>query len=106
MIRQYGAQRFRMENGRPVGTVPVGTIADISNSPMTAYRRWANYKPRPRRVIVLAWKPRIVSAWRRGSDGRYIDSYVARGGHIAVCRDLQSGRMIEVSDVHLNQEGN
>ncbi len=106
MLRQYGPQRFTMETfaGRtiPVGTIPVGTIARIGVAPGSM---------RTRKVLVLAWLPREYAAARRAhAPGRpwwkstYVNTFMARGGHLALCRDLSNGRMIRVADCYLRDQ--
>ncbi len=85
MFRQYGpGNRFRYEvhAGRsiPVGTVAAGEVLQ------TAYGK----------VLVLGWKPREISA-ARGRESRFM----ARLGHLALVRDLATGKPRELSDVHL-----
>jgi hypothetical protein len=106
MLRQYGPQHFTMQTlaGRliPIGTVPVGRIVRIGISPHTM---------RTRPVLVLAWLPREHTATRRvpvrgGYPGQctYENTFFARGGHLAMCRDLSTGKIIRVSDAFLHDE--
>jgi hypothetical protein len=85
LFRQYGpGNRFRYEihAGRsiPVGTVAAGEVLH------TVYGK----------VLVLGWKPREISA-ARGRESRFM----ARLGHLALVRDLATGKQRELSDVHL-----
>ncbi|GAC1496195.1 MAG: hypothetical protein NVS1B2_16120 [Vulcanimicrobiaceae bacterium] len=104
MIRQYGPQRHRYEvlagRSRPVGTIPVGTVARIG-----IYGTMRSYP-----VLVLAWLPREISAaraghWTFGRTGHQFHApesrYVARMGHLALCRDLRTGKTQLVSDAFL-----
>lgn len=75
MLRQYSPQRFRYQEigGRllHVGTVPIGTV----------FRSSPDYKPgKDRKLIVEAWFPREIGASRK-VNGRYVNGYVANGGH-------------------------
>ena len=87
MLRQYGPQRYRNEvlgaRTMPVGCVPLGSEMRL---PITGER-----------AIVLAWKPRRIEAWRR-VDGFWLPCYLARGGHLAVCRVLRDGRLVTVAE--------
>ena len=91
MLRQYFPQRCRYERvggyDRPVGTVPVGTIFRIPDDLHGAGRRH----------IVEAWLPREIGAGRR-INGKYHDTFVARGGHLAIVRDLATGVRYKLSD--------
>jgi len=85
LFRQYGpGNRFRYEihAGRsiPVGTVAAGEVLH------TVYGK----------VLVLGWKPREISA-ARSRESRFM----ARLGHLALVRDLATGKQRELSDVHL-----
>jgi hypothetical protein len=92
MLNQYGSQRHRVINGRPVGTIPVGTIVYIQDARPF---RFPSFPVRREPWIVEAWRPRLVTGY--GGKLR-ADRYVARGGHIAIVRSLRSGRRIEVAD--------
>ncbi|WP_299821223.1 hypothetical protein [uncultured Jannaschia sp.] len=85
MLRQYNPQRqHRIEiDGRirTIGTVPVGTIVLIQG----------------RKVQVMAWLPRDDTAFERG---RFVTKRIA-GGHIALVRDLATGRTGQLSDAWL-----
>jgi len=87
MLRQYRAQRHRyIETPRgwlPVGTIPVDTICRPHNCRSN--------------VEVLAWLPRDYATYSRG---RFSSKRIA-GGHLALVRDLRSGRTFELSDVWL-----
>lgn len=93
MIHQYSPQRHRYERvgGRllAVGTIPVGTI--FSSAPVA---RWPY---RERKLIVDAWLPREIGAARR-IGAHYVNGYVARGGHLALCRCLATGRSQLLAD--------
>ena len=109
MMRQYGPGRHRLEmlagRLRPVGTVPIGTIARVGVSPHTM-------KTRP--VLVLAWLPREITAARGGhwTFGRLCgptwhppeSRYMARMGHLALCRDLRTGKTELISDHFLHDD--
>lgn len=85
MIRQYKAQRHRLEllGGvmRSVGTIPVGAILDVRGT----------------KVRVEAWIPRDHSVYHRG---HFTTKRIA-GGHLALVRTLHNGRQFELSDVWL-----
>lgn len=85
MMRQYRPQRFRMTRvgswDRPVGVVPVGTVAWLPEG----------------KVIVDAWLPREIAAWRR-VDGNWQPTFVASGMWRAQCRHLADGRRIVIVD--------
>jgi len=91
MLRQYAPPRFRYAEIRgrvlPVGTVPIGSI----------YRYQAPRAARPRTYMVMAWMPRAYS--RINQQARTADfSYLARGGHLALVRDLSNGRLALMAD--------
>jgi hypothetical protein len=96
MFRQYGPQRFRYETIRAgnrerrveVGTVPIGTI----------FRAPERLPCGGRTLIVEAWFPRSMGAGRRDHNGRWADSYWARGSFLALVRDLASGRRFQLAD--------
>ena len=100
MLRQYGPQRYRMEDlpddsRRPVGTIEVGKIFRLVVR-LTPYGR-----PVLRPYIVEAWLPRRISGYRVvGFDRprRYEDVYVARGGHLAGVRCLADGSRTTMAD--------
>ena len=85
MIRQYHAERHRrVEIGgriRVVGTVPVGTVAIVHG----------------RKVQVEAWLPGEYATVERG---RLVTRKIA-GGHMALVRDLATGRTGHLSDAWL-----
>jgi len=85
MLRQYHPPRFRYEVIRnrvlAVGVVPVGTVFRSTDE-------WG----RTRKLIVEAWLPREIAAWRQDRQGRWVSCYVANGGHLAQVRDLSNGR--------------
>ena len=85
MIRQYRPSRGRdvVLGGRirSVGTVPVGTIVRV----------------RGRKLLVDAWLPRDYVVLERG---QYVIKRIA-GGHLAVVRDLATGRSATLSDAWL-----
>ena len=87
MLRQYWPSRFRLERigGRrvPVGTIPVGT-------------RFGGGEHCPP-CIVEAWLPRKVGAGALGPEG-WEPRYMARGGHLAIIRRLDTGRRFRLSD--------
>ena len=111
MMRQYSPQRHQLEmlggRLRAVGTIPVGTIVRIGVSPR-------DMKTRP--VLVLAWLPREITAARAGgwSFGRARfcgptwhppeSRYMANFGHLALCRDLRTGKTELVSDCFLHDD--
>lgn len=88
MLRQYAPPRYRYETVRgrtvAVGTVPVGEIFHYAPS------RGAG----PRAYIVEAWLTRAYA--RADRTGRF--SYLARGGHLAVVRDLATERQAMLAD--------
>lgn len=91
MLRQYAPPRFRYAEiqGRqlPIGTVPIGSI----------YRYKAPRARRPRTYMVMAWMPRAHARIDRAA--RTADfSYLARGGHLALVRDLANGRLALMAD--------
>lgn len=91
MLRQYRPQRFRFATIRnrnlEIGTLPVGTIFTSTNQ-----------CGRTRKLIIEAWFPREIGAGRRDHLGRWANSYVAGGGHLALCRDLSNGQRLKMSD--------
>jgi len=93
MIRQYYPQRSKAErfHGRPVGTVPVGTIVYIQDArPMRPIERPIYRAP----WIVEAWKPREYHPCRRGAP----PTTYLRGGDLAIVRCLRTGRRATVAD--------
>ena len=91
MLRQYAPPRFRYAEIRgrhlPIGTVPIGSI----------YRYQAPRARRPRTYMVMAWMPRAYARIDRAA--RTADfSYLARGGHLALVRDLANGRVALMAD--------
>ena len=91
MLRQYAPPRFRYAEIRgrhlPIGTVPIGSI----------YRYQAPRARRPRTYMVMAWMPRAYARIDRAA--RTTDfSYLARGGHLALVRDLANGRLALMAD--------
>jgi len=88
MLRQYAPPRFRYEaiRGRTlaVGTVPIGEI----------FRHVPSRGARPRTYIVEAWVTRAYA--RADRTGRF--SHLARGGHLALVRDLATGRQAMLAD--------
>lgn len=90
MMRQYAPSPFRyqtiragnIERTMPVGTISVGTIFRCQS--MESRRKGE------RRMIVEAWLPREIGAARK-VNGRYVNGYVARGGHLAQVRCLDTG---------------
>jgi hypothetical protein len=91
MLRQYGPQRFRYAEIRgrhlPVGVIPVGSI----------YRYQAPRAARPRAYMVVAWLPRQY-ARADHRNGRAGFCYLARGGHLALVRELATGRVAMMAD--------
>ena len=85
MLRQYNPQRHRRVllggRTRAIGTVPIGTIALIQG----------------RKIQVMAWLPRDYTAVERG---RFVTKRIA-GGHLALVRDLATGRIGQLSDARL-----
>ena len=85
MLRQYNPQRHRRVllggRTRAIGTVPIGTIALIQG----------------RKIQVMAWLPRDYTAVERG---RFVTKRIA-GGHLALVRDLATGRTGQLSDAWL-----
>lgn len=85
MIRQYHPTRGRdvvlAGRIRSVGRVPVGTIVRV----------------RGRTLIVDAWLPRDYTIVERG---RFVTKRRA-GGHLALVRDLATGRATPLSDAWL-----
>jgi hypothetical protein len=88
MLRQYSPprQRYVTIRGRniAVGTVPVGEI----------FRYAPPRAARTRTYRVEAWMTRSYA--REGRTGRF--SYLARGGHLALVRDLANGRQALLAD--------
>ena len=88
MLRQYAPPRFRYETIRgrtfAVGTVPIGEI----------FRHAPSRGSRPRAYMVEAWMTRAYA--RADRTGRF--SYLARGGHLALVRDLATGRQTMLAD--------
>ena len=102
MIRQYGPGRHRLEmlagRLRPVGTVPIGTIARV---------RISRHDGKTRALMVLAWLPREITAaragyWTPGPTWHPPESrYMARMGHLALCRDLRTGKTVLIAEQYL-----
>ena len=88
MLRQYSPPRHRYMTIRgrtmAVGTVPVGEI----------FRYAPTRGARPRRYMVVGWMTRAYA--RADRTGRFC--YLARGGHLALVRDLANGRQAMLSD--------
>ena len=88
MLRQYSPQRHRYETIRrrniAVGTLPIGEI----------FRYAPTRAARTRTFMVEAWMTRAYA--RADRTGRF--SYLARGGHLALVRDLASGRQALLAD--------
>lgn len=87
MFNQYNPQRFRIVNGRRVGTVPVGEVIYLQD--VQPLRGFVGQVACREPWIVEAWLPRFVSCAGR---------YMAGGGHLAVVRSLRDGRRLEVAD--------
>ena len=85
MIHQYYAQRNTMRNGKPVGTVAVGTILYLQDC--TPFR-FPKFPICREPWIVEAWLPRFYDLTQR----------YCRGGHLAVVRSLRTGRVKRVAD--------
>lgn len=85
MLHHYHpAGRFRHEavHGRtlPIGRVPAGTVAQLQ---------------RHESVVVLAFKPRRIEAWRR--EGRaWLPAYTLHNSDTVVCRRTRDGRIVEL----------
>lgn len=94
MEHQYGAQRFRIRNGRQIGTIPVGTIVYLQDG-VSPFRF-------PERIIrrdpwrVEAWIPRDYTV-RNPKTGKH-EIRRMTGGHLAQVRSLRSNRVTEVAD--------
>ena len=88
MLRQYSPPRQRYETIRgrniAVGTVPIGEI----------FRYAPTRAARTRTYMVEAWMTRAYA--RADRTGRF--SYLARGGHLALVRDLATGRRAMLAD--------
>jgi hypothetical protein len=88
MLRQYAPPRFRYETIRgrtlAVGTVTVGEI----------FRYAPSCGAGPRIYIVEAWMTRAYARADGSSQFRYLD----RGGHLALVRDLATGRRMFLAD--------
>ena len=67
-----------------VGTVPIGEI----------FRYAPTRAARTRTYMVEAWMTRAYA--RASRTGRF--SYLARGGHLALVRDLATGRRVMLAD--------
>lgn len=97
MMRQYSPQRFRYAVIRAgnirrevqVGTIDVGTI--FRCTPTETHRQ------RERPMIVEAWLPREIGAGRKVGK-HYASCYVARGGHLAQVRCLETGERKLLAD--------
>lgn len=94
MLRQYAPGRHRYETIRgrtlAVGTVPIGTI----------YRARHHNSSRARSFIVEAWLPREYAAinQRARTAGT---TYLGRGGHLAIVRDLGNNTRSRLADHHI-----
>jgi hypothetical protein len=88
VLRQYAPPRHRYETIRgrdlAVGTVPIGEI----------FRYAPTKAARPRTYMVEAWLTRAYA--RADRTGRF--SYLGRGGHLALVRDLANGRRAILAD--------
>lgn len=95
MLRQYSPQRFRYlqigDRLEQVGTVPIGTI--FRSSP-DSRRGW------DRKLMVEAWLPREIGAAAM-VNGKYVNRFAARGGHLAIVRDLANGSRFELADHYI-----
>ena len=89
MLRQYSPQRHRYETIRgrniAVGTLAIGEI----------FRYAPTRAARTRTFMVEACMNRAYA--RADRTGRF--SYLARGGHLALVRDLATGRQALLADV-------
>jgi hypothetical protein len=95
MLRQYrpgGRFHYERVGSRriPVGPIPIGTIFRIP-APLGRSSATTNS------FIVEAWLPRKLGAARR-VNGRYTCTFVAGGGHLALCRSLHDGSRRLVAD--------
>jgi len=88
MLRQYSPPRHRYETIRgrtiAVGAVPIGEI----------FRYAPTRASRPRSYMVEGWMTRAYASADR--TGRFC--YLARGGHLALVRDLATGRRAMLAD--------
>jgi hypothetical protein len=88
MLRQYSPPRHRYVTIRgrtiAVGTGPIGEL----------FRYAPTRAARPRTYRVQAWMTRAYA--RADRTGRF--SYLARGGHLALVRDLATGRLALLAD--------
>lgn len=88
MFRQYSPPRHRYETIRgrdlAVGTVPIGEM----------FRYAPTRAARLRTYMVEGWMTRAYA--RADRSGRF--SYLARGGHLALVRDLATGRRAMLAD--------
>lgn len=84
MLRQYSPQRFRYQE---VGTAARKRFAEVGTLPIgTIFRSQPEGGLRESKIIIEAWLPREIGAARKVA-GKYQSARVARGGHLAVCRD-------------------
>jgi hypothetical protein len=92
MIRQYGAQRHRLDaRGRAVGTMPAGTVVRLDQG----RRPWNRYADT---VIVEGWIPRDYTQLRLVDGRRWHVTVRVAGGHLAVVRSLRNGRRFRIAD--------
>lgn len=96
MLRQYSPGRHRYETIRgrtlAIGTLPIGTI----------YRARPPYGGRSRSFIVEAWLPReYASIDQNARTAR--STYLGRGGHLAIVRDLGNGALTQLADHHIRR---
>jgi hypothetical protein len=93
MQHQFNAQRFRWWHGKPVGTVPVGTIIYIQDGvrPLVGLSRpVVTRNP----LLVEAWLNRDYAPCRAGE----WTTIKCAGGHLALVRSLRDGRREVVAD--------
>ena len=87
MNRQYSPfQRYRLDNGRKVGTIPTGTILYIQD-----------WRPMGGQRDVVCREPWIIEAWLPRHHAP-TNTYLANGGHLAVVRSLRTGRRQTCAD--------
>lgn len=96
MIRQYHPQRrlARPVHGRPVGTVPAGSIIRLIVPRVRDYGR----------VIVEGWVPREMGASRRNPSTGLYESTRMAGGHLAIVRRLANGQRLTVAEQYLRED--
>lgn len=95
MINQHRPQRFRIKDGRRIGTVPIGTIIRSSTFPM----------PFGHRSLFLGRGPFIVTAWLNREYTKFVTGkaftvYIP-GGHLATVKSLADGREYRLADHYI-----